>query len=626
MLIRKRLKYLALTPGQYPLLVLVVWLLSGGKNLAVAADEKTAETETGQEEQHLQLAPIRVNSGLQGNVGYSFSRMNSGTSQTTQQALNLGMFYDLGVRTFILQPWIAQVSSNVRAGFINSKSNSSSMGRTGMATTLVTGDAILEVVKKSRFPFTARVFREVDDSSGSFTNLANSSRHGYALSQAYQNRRKSFISSLAFNHIIEDRAGNPESSKNELDYDSTLNLSPFQSLWLTGSTIKQYINATSDTSTSNTSLRHLYQPNNAFSVGSLLNILSTSYTYYPQTGPSQHNGLDSQQLNTLASWRPEKSPLTVTSSMRLLKFDSNFYNTGSYTTSNFNLGANYLFSPFIRMYGSINVGDASGIQLTTTNVALSASKSANLKRAIKADDWRYTTYIGGSLSSSQNTSSSPAQNSTKSSQGIGVSLGHQLDKTSTTQKGNFTTNLHQMISTIARNTGALMTKLTTGGSWTLNEQPEARVNTYLRLSANDARSLSGDRDFFQVINLQGGRDETLPRHQTLRGNITCQVTRGGSDVSPTTRTPLTPIATMAYKNLRTMGIRNLTFDSILSASTINSALNQAYSSQGQTTLTESWENNLRYHIGRTQVMLLTKFMKSGNTPLSSIWFSVNRQF
>lgn len=609
--------------------ILMIGLTSVYTQISSAAEEKAVDPEAAQEEQHLQLAPIRTKSRLSGDLNYTFFRQNTLTAQFTQQSLSLGIFYNFDINTFILQPWIAQISSNLRAGLINSKTKSSSQGQIGQASTMVSGDVVLNVLKQSRFPFSARIFRGKQDNSGSYSSLINTSQDGYVLTQEYRTWNKSINSFFEYVHSAENNSINPSSYRNSFASAATLTISPWQSIHWQGNNTREYQNSIKDNSLSLNSLQHIYQPNNVFSIGSMLNTLSNSSTVYQANSQNLHSGADALQFSSLASWRPERSPLTATTSVRLIKQDSHSTTLPSisYKASNFNLGANYLFSPFIRMYGSVNVSDAGGTQSTATNLALAASKHATLKRAIKVDDWRYTTFIGGSLSTSQITSNSPTQNTTKSTQGIGVNIGHALDKNSKTESGILTSNLNQSLSTSARNTGALTTRLSTGGSWTLSEHIGSAISTFYRLGISDSRQLSGSRDFFQMINLQAEREQSLGRHQNLRGNITGQVTRYGNDSSPTIRTPLSPIASLAYLNLRTFGIRNLKFDSILTAyTTSSSVLTQFNASEGQTAVSTSWENNFNYHIGLTTLSLLSKLTRIAGRNQSTIFFNLHRQF
>ncbi len=350
------------------------------------------------------------------------------------------------------------------------------------------------------------------------------------------------------------------------------------------------------------------------------------------TASMQQNDNNSGQFNSFVSLRPEKTPLTITSSIRLLRFDSStngIPNTTSYllqNSTNFNLGANYLFSPLIRLYGSVNVQDIAGIQTVTTNSALTAAKQ--FRAASDISGYRYSGTAGGSLTSNNITTVNQVNHSTTQtqSQNLGLYLSHALDKSNSFGSGTLTKNLTQTVSTSQSTIGNSLSTLATGGSLALHQWQD-KQSTDLRLSATDSRNLGGVHRVFQIINLQASSNENISIDEYLQGNLTVQATHteyaGLSGLSNIPNT-ISPNAQIIYHNSRTFKVRRLTFESTLFLSDSNLA---PTSTPGYlNSATRYWENNFRYSIGLLSLQLYTRVAIIGNYSSSNILFSAVRNF
>ena len=67
------------------------------------------------EGRHLKLAPIRFGSEVSGSIGYTYQSYNYGTSKTAYQSLTTTVNYDARARSFIWQPWLAQIKDLARS-------------------------------------------------------------------------------------------------------------------------------------------------------------------------------------------------------------------------------------------------------------------------------------------------------------------------------------------------------------------------------------------------------------------------------------------------------------------------------------------------------------------------------
>jgi len=330
----------------------------------------------------------------------------------------------------------------------------------------------------------------------------------------------------------------------------------------------------------------------------------------------------------------------MTSSVRFLRsdFSSNGIPAPTLKNSNFNLGANYLFSPLIRLYGAVNVTDSLGTQSVNTAAALTAAKRfTNFSgNATNLGGFRYSQHIGGTISTS-NTTILTSTNQTNIqgsslSLNLGVYMGHALDKASQFGSGILATNLNQTISMGYSPIGPVsstdnstnssrysISNLLTAGSVSWHRS-EGKETTQLRLSGSDNRRLTGERSVFQLINLQATRTQSISAQEYLRGNLTAQATRQDSPSVINTPNTITTSADLNYQNNRTFKVRNLIFESILRLSDTGISL------VSRNQMTRTWDNNITYRIGRLNLRLESRLAMIGNSITSWISFTMLRPF
>ncbi len=587
------------------------------------------------EQPHLQLAPIKFKSTVDGNIGYTYMRSTYGPIKTTQQSLNLNVLYQARAQSYLWQPWLALVTGGfgIGVGANTTKADSGSANQSG--NTVLSGDFILDVLAKSRYPFRAQAYRTNNQTSGALSDInSNMLNKGFSLLQKYRSRDAKLDSMASYNHNANGRTSvGTETLTDQVNFYLMMQPVVSQVIHVDGSLTRIEHPFTGDKSSSDTVVaNHLYQPNTELSVGTFANLIKSSYLLTPLTISQQsaQNTFNSQQLYSFASWRPEESPLTVTGSARLLKSNSSVNGVPGtkFGDTNLNLGANYAWSPLLRMYGSVNVNDNSGIQTVSTNAAITAQKGFGNREATTLGPFRYTQFVGASLSNSTVATTNANQSTSSSTtQSLGLSLGHALDSNTELGSGRLITNLNQSLATVASSRGAPSTSLASGGSLAWSHT-ESDGTTMARLSANDSRSLSGTQYFFQLINLQASRDKKLARNQTMTGNLTIQASRSG-DNNVTTPFTATPSADLSYHHLRLFSVKNLTFDSTLAIHGADFVLSKNDSSQNlpsQSSTSVSWDNNLNYFIGLLKMQLLVHFAEVDNVTQSSILFTMNRSF
>lgn len=583
------------------------------------------------EQPHLKLAPIEFRTSAGGNIGYTFQRNTYGNSKTIQQLLELGVGVGISARSFFWQPWLVRVTGQLDV-YTSTNTISGNMDTNRSGNTAITGASALSVLPSSRFPFKARVYRSNNQTNGFLSNInSDYTNTGLNLIQEYRSKDGRFNSLASFTHDTRGRASfSPEDVRNQLNL--TLLSEPLSS--------NQTFQVVADLRNSERPLQgdksserslvanHSYQPNPELSVASFGNLIKTSNTIAPSPTISLlQSDYNSQQLSSFSAWRPEGSPLTMTGSARILRINSssNGVTTPTINDTNLNLGANYAWSPLLRMYGSVNVNDNNGIQNVTTDANLSAQKGFGGRNVSDLGGFRYSRSVGASIANTTTTTSSANQTTTTTSvQSLGGSLGHDLSKKTNIGSGLLNMEINQGLSTILSTATPPSTRLNTGGSLSWH-RTDIQGTTIMRLTANDSRSLSNPKKFSQLINLQASRNENLGHDQSLVGNLTLQGSRSGGGNSQTTPFIAAPSAELMYRHSRLFKVKNLDFDSILQVRGANITSSQDSTSQ-QNTASISWDNDLHYFIGRLTMQLKTRLAEVSNILQSSILFNVNRSF
>jgi hypothetical protein len=605
-------------------LVLVGGLIFGWSGLALS-----------EERPHLQLAPIQFGTSVNGNLGYTFIRNSYGSNTSQQQMLDLGVQFKVRARSYLWQPWFARVSSTVGIGVNADIANSKNSPTTRSGSTMVTGNAALNVLPYSRFPFEALIYRTDTQANGYLSGINSAYiNSGLSLTQSYSSLDGRIDSLASYNHDTSGRANfYPENIRDQLGF--SLTTRPYnsnQTFRGVGGITRLQSPGRGETSLTDTLvINHLYQPNVEFSVANLLNLYKSTSKVTLPSGSLQQNDYNSQQFSSFAAWRPEGNPLTLTSSARLHQANSQ-NNTGSthFKDTNLNLGANYAWSKLLRMYGSVNINDNSGIQTISTNAALSAQKSFGEQESINVGGFRYSRFFGANLGN-QTTTTSDQQNqttTTKSVQQLGLNVGHELSKTTMMAGGTLMTNVNQGLSTVISTKGSPSTHLVTRGAWVWSHS-KGRGTSMLSLRAADSRALSGKQNYSQLINFQATRNERLGSHQSLIGNATLQAFRSGSG-GVSSPFIAVPSANLAYRHERLFQVKSLQFESILNVQGADILLSQGSSNQQNATTQNhsrvSWDNNLDYFIGRLRMRLHTHLAPVNNIIESSIFFTLTRSF
>lgn len=612
----KRLKNDTIGTSQISNAALVAWLVFGFSCSALSAEEVSAPAQR----TSLRLAPIRFGVSSGGNINYRLHHERASYGNSTDQSAGLMVYSTIRARSFIWQPWFAQLNGGLGLELSNSRTSATKSDSSKSTSIAILGDGSLDLIPQSRFPFQASFYKKnSQQKNGLNENNAKGQSAGLSLTQSYRSRNSKFAGEMVYNYSTSQFSHTNLNKKN--NFSLGFSHRPFES-----HNIRMDANITRDNrplidyrsliSTLNSS--YAYKPSYTYSMSSSLNLFKTIYHQSNNSSSSS-----SQQFNTVSSWRPNNSTLTLTGSARLYKFQSMNNNTTAQPSiiTSLYLGASYALSQGIRASGSINVSDSSGAQTLITNASLTSTKSFTDITNIAG--FIYKRFISGSLST-RNRSTSGISQSSSTSQSLGLSAGHSLTNNTRLYDGSLISNVNQIISSSINSSASSppIPHLLTNGSmvWARAGQKDRSLTT-ARLTASDSRDLSSNSNKapMQIFNLQAGRNEALARNQSLYGTLTLQLTRqGASPTSQSSRTSSSS-ANLNYKHMRAFNVPRLLFFSIIRADH-NILMND------QTENILSWENNLLYTIGRTDLALNVLFSEINNNKRSSLTFKANRTF
>lgn len=545
----------------------------------------------------LQFAPVRY----WGNLGYELRRETIDEKEYMLQSLTA----KVNASTFIWQPWFAQAS-----GGLGLTTSTTDTAEGEGASNFVTGNAALSLLPYSRFPFEVHFDRSdsrLNTGLGAVASAYRTTRFG--LSQRYRTEAGDTQYLASYDRNLWESADFGEDRQDMLRLEMTRRLAN-QTFQINGDYTRNDRPRTQEGTLLNSLVaRHSYMPGPTLSVESLASLTRTNYRL-----TQGESDLRYQQLSSFAFWRPTDKPLTVTGSVRL--FGMNSDNSGAPPSlvrgASASLGGVYELTRRTRLNGSVNVNmaDNNGAQTVTSNQSAGLTYQPD---AISLGAFRYNWFASGALSN--------RIDPIDSGQHLTLQLGHSLNRSVGLGGGTLGLNLNQTVSSDVDSSIPSILRLSHSGSltWSRAEGPKT---TFLRLSASDSRAVSGSQDFFQLLNLQASRNESLSRNASWAGNLTLQAVRQSAGAMPVT-TFATSSADLSYRHQRAFGVPRLRFASELRIYG-DAPVPVLLSPQLQET--RSWENRLDYSIGRVQLRLSARIAEINGKPNSLLMFTLNRQF
>ncbi|WP_136416688.1 hypothetical protein [Herbaspirillum sp. ST 5-3] len=620
---------------------------------AAAADASAAEQAPGW------VIP-RVRLG--GTISYD-TRTDFGEGRKMQQR-GLNATLRAATETYIWQPWLAQVGGNVNfstAHNSNTKNQADFSSSSNSKNGVVTGSAQLRVLPQSRFPFEAHIERTDNRMASDSIPTVGFASQRIGFTQQYL--RTDGDAYFGWDRSTQDSDTSGKDRQDNLQLTLSHNMETQRFQFSATRARNEHAMTGESTTQNNLSLQHSYTAIEDVSLETMANVSSSGY-HLVQT----ENDTKLMQVSSIAFWRPEEMPLTLTGGVRMLALAAD---TGTFTTAdttisaaaklrnaNVNVGMSYDFGKFTHLNASANANhlDSNGSTAGTANESVGLTYQP---QAIRFSSFQYnwsTTATATNQTGGNNTGRQ-----------LTLQLSHNLNRSFQLDGGStITVELSQALSALASSgrqsttfaPGSAATKQVTHGaavSWSMSGDAGM---AQLRLSASDSRSLDGNQDYFQMINFQASSNLSTSANTSWNGSLTVQAVRQGSNqpflVAPIGTQPAgiyqgttydgqfktTSSGALTYQNQRLFGVRRLRFVSDLR---LNSEALLPMLGGPTDQEMAAWENRVDYWIGRTMLRVNTlvartkvPFVKkttdgvqeiASSTHLNkSIMFSVSRGF
>lgn len=525
--------------------------------------------------------------------------------------------------TFLWQPWFAQVGANLNFTTTTNTNTRheldlSDSSRTKSVT--VTGNAQLRLLPQSRYPFEAHIDRNDSRVSNQLMSVSGYVGQRIGFTQHYV--RAEGDTMIGWDRSTQTSDSNGTDTQDNLQLALSHNLDQHR-IQINGSRARNTHELTGEyTVQDNLAVQHSYAPDPSLSLETMANVSKAGYHLRESSSDT-----NVAQLSTVAFWRPDEQPLTVTGGVRLLSLAADSSNSGLFDSTssgtklrnaNVNVGATYDLTKFLHLNTSVN----SNMTETNSRRASSSNETANIT-------YQPETKKFGEFHYNWSTSASASHRAGGGDSGnmMSLQLSHSLNRSVELEPGStLTFELNQALSgtsssgTSNTNVQQSSTKqLTNGGavSWSLSKEGG---NALMRLSVSDSRALDGNQEYFQMINFQASSNLPTSNYTSWTGSLTMQAVRQGGNDIPTFSISngtlvsngvtsnsngqfvTTSSGALTYQNQRIFGVRRLRFVSDLR---LNSQALLPMFGGPQDHEMAAWENRFDYTIGRTQLRMNT---------------------
>lgn len=542
--------------------------------------------------------------------------------------------------SYIYQPWFATVSGAF--GFTTSRSIDTMSGgglplavaahdRLVSGDRFITGSGRLSLFPKSRFPFQLEVERSdsrIDSAQASSLDFQTQS---IGLTQRYQPAKGDYSLGGSFSR-------RDQWARDVRDTQYTVT-GDFSTRWkhhdatLGASWSQADRRVTGDRSEFRTLIgRHNYSPSPELS----LNTTANWSQALDRLVPSQTD-LAALQWSTVGVWQREKTPWTLTGSVRGLVMRDR---AGDHDIGNLGMtvGATYELNKNAR--GTANGGasyhSADGVTSRGFNGSVGASWQAD---TVEYKGLRYDWFASGTAGAavSDGTGSLLAgAGSRQSQQLVSLQLGHTLARTfPLTTRSGLAVNAGQTVSVSADRSRGDATVTDEGevhrtlqhnmaATWNVNADSQS---AYARASYSDSAELGGDRARFRLLNFQVSGNYGIDRNRSLNGNLTWQRAQqqsAGALAAPE-EVSRSVGGEISYRHQRLFGFPRLRFTTRLKLA--QDVLRQP---GALPTIpdreTRLWENRLDWSIGRLESQLVLRVSEVEGKRRDFLMWRVQRNF
>jgi len=551
------------------------------------------------------------------NINYSgamihqFSHVSSGTSPSTVSNTSSLM---LQAASFLWEPWIATVNSNLTLSYINRQNDDDS--NTGQN---INGGINFNIFPQSHFPIQA------------FFNKSNSLVEGdlleqdlttteFGFSQGY------FTKAIRFNMNYRRILDEDDSTNTSFNNSATEDIEDALDLSLSTTLGDHDIEATSRFSFIQRDrppvrndqmlyvVRHNYRPGNNLTVNNL-------FTYSDriiEQSPGAETDVTAVQFNSNAFWRPQSQKnLQVTVSTLLQgNGDTQESELGVFDSARLSAQASYQWNPFLNFRAQGNFSRSDESNRTAQQIGANYSPA---DRELFGFRHAYNLSVNGV---------NITEDSNPGRQQLTIHGGHFFSRHYPVAIGGISLTAAQRAATILDSEGKLDRTLThtLGTGWNATTNNSTNV---LSLRLSDTRRFSNDRDELgqQLANLQLSRNHQLNRYSSINGNITLQANRALNNNSGGSNTTFNSSVLLNYNHSQLFGVPRLRLRSEIRY--LSDSLFVAINSDGLNDQDRNdiyWQNRLDYDIGRLSFRLSGNIGQSNGKFNNSLFLLVRRDF
>jgi len=547
--------------------------------------------------------------------------------------------------SYIYQPWFATVSGAF--GFTTSRTIDTMSGeslplavaahdRLVSGDRFITGSGRVSLFPKSRFPFQLEVERSDSRVDGAQASSLDFQTQSIGLTQRYQPAKGDYNLGGSFSR-------RDQWAQNVRDTQYTVT-GDFSTRWkhhdatLGASWSQADRRVTGDRSEFRTLIgRHNYSPSPELS----LNTTANWSQALDRLVPSQTD-LAALQWSTVGVWQREKTPWTLTGSVRGLIMRDR---AGNHDIGNLGmtLGAAYELNKNARgtANGSVSYHTADGATSRGFNGTLGANWQAD---TVEFKGLRYDWFASGMAGASVSDASGMLlanAGSRQSQELVSLQLGHTLARTfPLTTRSGLALNAGQIVSVNAnRSSGDAAVPDESQVVRTLQHNMAATWNVsadsqsaYARASYNDSAELGGGRTRFQLLNFQLSGNYGIDRNRSLNGDLTWQRAQQRSAEALTSpgdgrgrEISRNAGGEISYRHQRLFGMPRLRFTTRLKLA--QDVLRQP---GALPTIpdreTRLWENRLDWSIGRLESQLVFRISEVEGRRREFLTWRIQRNF
>ncbi|HEY0635564.1 MAG TPA: hypothetical protein VGE00_09280 [Gammaproteobacteria bacterium] len=573
-------------------------------------------------------AGLIVPQGVSGDLEYSYRNSRYENSYATSSNMLTGR---LATHAYLWQPWLATMNFSLAL----TQDHTSTSAGTETNGHFTTGEANLNVLPASRYPFAARyvVSDSRLDSSSANDNplLAQSTARQFTRNQLLLTQGahgQSYRLNLRYNQDEAKSDLGEEYTQQGYGFDYSLRGNK-QNLSATALFQNQANNQNSNESDNTVvSLNHNYYPSSYTTLDSLAShVKSNNYYTASLTGLTQQVTSTIDQASTSLGWRSSTRPLRLHGGLRVHQMDyllesgttSNTLNSEGLNTS---LGASYQFTERLMgsvggQYGALR-SDTSDVRAHNENAALSYSSE---RSSISDFDYGWNSSLSGS---NQQSGESRAQVAT-------LALGHSATRSwSLERRSSMRLSLSQTLEEgYTHSSGPAVIGYTGGMSGETRRLAHAinlgwmgsdlTGSSLAQLTITDSRGILGDESRSQMVNAQLSRSQLLDNRSSLNGNLTWQAWHYILPGTPDYGIGQTTTASASYRYARPFTLQRVAFVSDLRLTDIQPAI-------GSGTQETFWDNRFTHEIGLMRSSLGLTFRDHLGIESTMLMASVKRMF